>query len=206
MLLVIDTATEACSVALFDGEALVSERHEMVGRGHAERLIPMIAELPGRGRAERILVDVGPGSFTGVRVGLAGARGLALGWGAAIGGYSSLALIAAARFAKIDSGDRLAAVIHAGHGEMFVQLFSAHPLAAESAFASLRPDRALAAVGDRALVGGAAPELAELRGGGPAETGWPRAADAMLLPAPFASLAPSPLYGRAPDAKPMIAQ
>ncbi|MBC7985373.1 MAG: tRNA (adenosine(37)-N6)-threonylcarbamoyltransferase complex dimerization subunit type 1 TsaB, partial [Sphingomonadaceae bacterium] len=64
MLLVIDTATEACSVALFDGEALVAERHEMVGRGHAERLIPMIAELPGKGRADRILVDCGPGSFT----------------------------------------------------------------------------------------------------------------------------------------------
>jgi tRNA threonylcarbamoyladenosine biosynthesis protein TsaB len=56
----------------------------------------MIAGLPGQGRAARILVDVGPGSFTGVRVGLAAARGLAIGWGAEVAGYSSLALLAAA--------------------------------------------------------------------------------------------------------------
>ena len=49
MLLVLETATEACSVALFDDEcALVAERHEIVGRGHAERLVPQIAELLGR--------------------------------------------------------------------------------------------------------------------------------------------------------------
>ena len=74
MILVIDTATAACSVALLDGDRVFAERHEVVGRGHAERLVPMIAELPDGGRAEAILVDVGPGSFTGIRVGLAAAR------------------------------------------------------------------------------------------------------------------------------------
>ena len=53
----------------------------MVGRGHAERLVPMIAELLGGRRPDAILVDCGPGSFTGVRVGLAAAHGLAIGWG-----------------------------------------------------------------------------------------------------------------------------
>ena len=68
----------------------------MVGRGHAERLLPMIEELLGGRRPTAILVDCGPGSFTGVRVGLAAAHGLAIGWRVPLAGYSSLALIAAA--------------------------------------------------------------------------------------------------------------
>src|SRR3546814_5129230 len=52
--LVIDTATAACSVALIDDGRAVADRHEIVGRGHAERLLPMIAELPGGGRADDI--------------------------------------------------------------------------------------------------------------------------------------------------------
>uniref|UniRef100_UPI00359301A6 tRNA (adenosine(37)-N6)-threonylcarbamoyltransferase complex dimerization subunit type 1 TsaB n=1 Tax=Blastomonas sp. TaxID=1909299 RepID=UPI00359301A6 len=81
-MLVIDAATEACSVALFERDALIASDHAVLGRGHAERLIPMIAALPERGRADTILVNCGPGSFTGVRVGLAAARALALAWGA----------------------------------------------------------------------------------------------------------------------------
>ena len=64
--LAIDCATEACSAALFEGGSLVAGTFEVIGRGHAERLVPMIAELPGKGRAERIVVSLGPGSFTGV--------------------------------------------------------------------------------------------------------------------------------------------
>ena len=63
-LLAIDTATEACSAALFENGRLVAGTREVIGRGHAERLVPMIAELPGRGQAERIAVSLGPGSFT----------------------------------------------------------------------------------------------------------------------------------------------
>ncbi|MEE2916267.1 MAG: tRNA (adenosine(37)-N6)-threonylcarbamoyltransferase complex dimerization subunit type 1 TsaB, partial [Pseudomonadota bacterium] len=95
-ILSIDTATAACSVALFEDGRLIDARHAVVGRGHAERLVPMIAELPDGGRADHILVDVGPGSFTGIRVGIAAARGLALGWGASVSGYGALALVAAA--------------------------------------------------------------------------------------------------------------
>src|ERR1700749_3197879 len=97
--LVIETATAACSVALIEDGRTAAERPEVVGRGHAERLLPMIAELPEGGRADHVLVDVGPGSFTGIRVGIAAARGLALGWGTSVSGYSSLALLATAGFA-----------------------------------------------------------------------------------------------------------
>src|SRR3546814_7003579 len=82
--LVIDTATEACSVALFENDELMARRHAIVGRGHAERLLPLIADFPDKGRADRIAVDIGPGSFTGVRIGLAAARALSFAWGAAL--------------------------------------------------------------------------------------------------------------------------
>ncbi len=88
--LVIDCATEACSVALFDQDILLSGDFRKLGRGHAEHLVPMIAALPDRGRAARIAVALGPGSFTGVRVGLAAARALALVWQAELVGYSTL--------------------------------------------------------------------------------------------------------------------
>jgi tRNA threonylcarbamoyl adenosine modification protein YeaZ len=93
--LVIDSATEACSVALFEGGRPVAGNYEVIGRGHAERLVPMIAELPERGRAERVAVSLGPGSFTGVRIGLAAARALGLAWQAKVVGYPTLALVAA---------------------------------------------------------------------------------------------------------------
>ena len=53
--LVIDSASEACSVALFDADDIIDFRHEIIGRGHAERLVPLIAELAGGGRADQIL-------------------------------------------------------------------------------------------------------------------------------------------------------
>ena len=200
--LVIDTATAACSVALIEDGAVLAAAHEVVNRGHAERLVPMIAALPDGGRAGHILVDVGPGSFTGIRVGLAAARGLALGWDATIGGYSSLALIAINAFAGQSDTDPFAVLIEGGHGEVFMQRFAGQPpFHALDELASLAPADALARLGQATALGSGVHRLTDLpdrqNGGDP----LPDARHAVALPEAYRSLPPSPLYGRAPDAK-----
>ena len=199
--LVIETATAACSVALIEGGRVVAEAHEQVGRGHAEWLVPMIADLPGQGRARHILVDCGPGSFTGVRVGLAAARGLAIGWGAEVAGYSSLALVAAAGFAANPALDALAVILEGGHGEVFMQHFKAPNLRPDGPFRSLAPEAARTALGGGAAFGNGIHRLAALDPGLDLREALPRAADAVLLPQDLATLPPRPIYGRAPDAR-----
>jgi tRNA threonylcarbamoyladenosine biosynthesis protein TsaB len=200
-ILVIETAASACSVALIDHGSVLASVHEEVGRGHAERLIPMIASLPERGRANRILVDCGPGSFTGVRVGIAAARGLGLAWGIAVQGYSSLGLIAAT--ADWEDADTLAVAIAGGHGQLFVQRFSRDPMAPITATASLVPEKAAAALTDRIVAGNAAESLVALRGFGTAQPGALAAAAVARMPASLLDLPAKPIYGRAPDAKPI---
>jgi tRNA threonylcarbamoyladenosine biosynthesis protein TsaB len=181
--LVIETATSACSVALFDDDKLVAHDAAVVGRGHAERLMPMIAALPAGGRADRIWVDCGPGSFTGIRVGIAAARGLGFGWGVPVQGFSSMALIAADWFAA-NAGDAVTVVIEGGHGEMFVQPFERTPLRPATKLQSI-PAANVQVIGPQA--GGTAPD----------------ARHAMLLGAVNEPV--RPVYGRSPDAKPMAA-
>ncbi|HEY0148394.1 MAG TPA: tRNA (adenosine(37)-N6)-threonylcarbamoyltransferase complex dimerization subunit type 1 TsaB [Allosphingosinicella sp.] len=195
MLLAIDSATAACSAALIEDGAVLDERYELVGRGHAERLLPMIEELLAGRRPDAILVDCGPGSFTGVRVGLAAAHGLAIGWGVPLTGYSSMAAIAAASGAE-------AVALHGGHGQLFVQSFSHDPLTPSDLLQSLLPDEAAAVVSAARVAGSGAEALVSARGHGEAVDSLPRAADARLLPHPLRSLLPRPIYGRAPDAKP----
>ena len=199
MLLVIDSATAACSAALLCADGtLVDEAHEVVERGHAERLLPMIeAVLAGR-RPSAILVDCGPGSFTGVRVGLAAARGLGIGWKVPVTGYSSIALIAAA------SGEAAAAVaLIGGHGELFVQDYGGDPIAPLDELRSLPAGAAAAAIAAPLVLGSGARALVEARGHGEWRGALPRAADAWALPAALRSLPPRPIYGRGPDARPM---
>ncbi len=197
--LVIDTATAACSVALVEGGAVVARIHEVVGRGHAERLVPMIAELPDGGRAARIAVDCGPGSFTGVRVGIAAARGLGLGWGVPVHGYSSVALIAAAAFAR-EPRRALAVALEAGHGEVFMASFDA-ALATILPLASLKPEAAVATLGGLPVTGNGVARLLAVDPSLDAAEMLPEAADWRLLPGDLAMLPPKPIYGRAPDAK-----
>ena len=198
MLLVIDSATAACSVALIEGDRLLDERHEVVARGHAERLVPMIAETLGGRRPTAILVDCGPGSFTGVRVGLAAAHGLAIGWGVPLSGYSSTAVIAASAL-----GNEIAVALIGGHGQIFVQRYGGDPLLPLDELRSLVPEEAASLIATPDVYGSGAELLVGARGHGSAHDALPRAGDARLLPAGLRSLPPRPIYGRAPDAKPM---
>lgn len=196
--LVLECASEACSVALLADGHLVAGDWRMLGRGHAEALVPMIAALPGRGRADRILVGRGPGSFTGVRIGLAAARALALAWQVPVLGYPTLALVAA--MAR-DLGDAQPVLVATtgGHGEWFVQGFDADGKT-DTALASLLP--ADAARRDRHLVAGSqAQALVAQRGWGQALPLWPDARQQAQLPAELVTEDIAPLYGRAPDAR-----
>lgn len=201
-LLVIDTATEACSVALFAGGLLAASEHALMGRGHAERLVPMIARLPDRGRADAVLVNCGPGSFTGVRVGLAAARALGLAWNVPVSGYTTHALVAAMALATRPDAPGLDVAMTAGHGEYFVQTFDARGEPVAPA-ASLTPDTAAAACVNALVAGSMAQALVALRGTGTALTLHPDARAALLLAPPARQLPADPVYGREADARPM---
>src|SRR3954464_6227359 len=110
--LAIDTALEACSAAVLDlerGGIVASETIPMV-RGHAEALMPLIARVMDLAEAEftgldRISVTTGPGSFTGLRVGISAARGLALASGKPAIGLSTLSGFAAPHIAEDDTSN-----------------------------------------------------------------------------------------------------
>lgn len=200
-MLAIETASEACSIALFEGGELIAHDHRVIGRGHAEALVPMIAALPDKGRSQRILVSLGPGSFTGVRIGLATARALGFAWGAEVLGYPTLALIAAQAHAARPATP-LTVCVNGGHGEWFVQDFGSDGLPASNA-ASLTPEAARARPHPALIAGSRATALAEGMAGSQALDILPDAAAVPLLPPALLTASLAPIYGRGPDATPM---
>ena len=129
--LAIDTSCGACSVAVYDGNARESIAREsrLMARGHSEALAPMIERLmkdveggfPGLGR---VSVCIGPGSFTGIRVGIAMARAIALTLEIPVIGVSTLVAFAAPLLETPRPGV-IAAAIDARHGSVYFQLFEA---------------------------------------------------------------------------------
>jgi tRNA threonylcarbamoyl adenosine modification protein YeaZ len=116
------------SLALLAGGNVLAERTDPMARGHAEALVPAIAELmaPFGGAAascDRVIVETGPGSFTGLRVGLAAGRALALAWGAELKGVRST-LLAAAEARRQGMEGSLLVALRAPRGQIWVEGFA----------------------------------------------------------------------------------
>lgn len=198
-MLAIETASEACSVALFDGAQLIAHVHRIMARGHAEALIPMIAALPDKGRSNGILVSLGPGSFTGVRIGIAAARALGFAWQAEVLGYPTLALIAA----QAKAGAPVTVCMNGGHGEWFVQDFAADGAPANP-LRSLTPAAAASAGAQAIIAGNRAAEFAAVLDGDRCVVDLlPDAGQIGLISQALLTNRLSPIYGRGADAKPM---
>lgn len=216
-ILIIDSATENCSVALLENRKVIASQQAMLGRGHAEKLVLMIAQLPENGRAEAIWVNCGPGSFTGLRIGLAAARSLGFAWGAVVAGYSTHMLVAQMAMAGVSSieddpalftgnicHNAVDIVMKGGHGEFFTQNFHndngvALPV---SQLKSLPPEQAVSQCRSALIAGNMADKISNKTLSGQDNIGlWPDARFAALLNQKYHLYAAQPVYIRKPDAE-----
>lgn len=218
--LAIDTALEACSVAILDTGDSTLTAHESIPmtRGHAEALLPMIARVLSRAHLaipdmDRFAVTIGPGSFTGVRVGVSAARGLALATGIPAIGLTTFAAFAAPYIAANDSLPVVAA-IDARHDHLYLQMFGqgGRTLVAPR-LASLTDATRIATTGSPRVVGTGAKLLTAAW---PSSAAIPSMIDPRRAPdidwvarlgaaAQDTGVPPRPLYLRAADARPQDA-
>jgi tRNA threonylcarbamoyladenosine biosynthesis protein TsaB len=218
--LAIDTALAACSAAVLDTGllGLLASDSLPMARGHAEALMPLIADLMRRAELaftdiDRVVVTTGPGSFTGLRVGIAAARGIALAADKPALGVSTLAAYAAPHLADDDTSPVVAA-IDARHDHVYLQVFGPAgrvliaprlaPLSEAARAAAAAPSRivgsAAQAVADRLPKGAPAPLRIDAREA--PDIVWIARMGAVL---PEGQSPPKPQYLRAPDAQPQNA-
>jgi tRNA threonylcarbamoyladenosine biosynthesis protein TsaB len=201
--LVIDTALDACMAAVFDDGVALGMRSETMARGHSERLGGFVRDsVAGSGdgfRAiARIGVTIGPGSFTGLRVGLAFAQGLGAALGLPVVGISTLAALAR----SADGGrGATAAVIDARRGQVYMQTFiNGAPTSEPRALDVEAALAALAEGGPWRLAGSGAALIAPDASSKPVTSPSPRALAELTVGLCPADHPPRPLYLRAPDA------
>jgi tRNA threonylcarbamoyl adenosine modification protein YeaZ len=221
--LAIDTALGACAAAVLDtGHGIIASESLPMMRGHAEALMPLLARLMDRATLtfrdiDRIAVTTGPGSFTGLRVGIAAARGIALAAGKPAVGLSTLTAYAAPHLAEDETVPVLAA-IDARHDHVYLQVFAqvfaiGDRRAVAPRLAPLSEAVRVAAELRARLVGTAAQAVADRLA---AVDAPPIVVDARAAPdiawvarlggaVPEGSSPPAPLYLRAPDAQPQHA-
>jgi tRNA threonylcarbamoyladenosine biosynthesis protein TsaB len=143
-ILALDSSGGACSAALWRRDAVVARRRREMTRGHAEALMPMIVEtMAEAGETLRALtavaVTVGPGAFTGIRIGLAAARGIGLAANIPVVGLTTFAAVAEA-VPDVECADRkLLVLLDSKRGDVFIQEFTSGRVAVGSP-AILAPD------------------------------------------------------------------
>src|SRR5215470_12688831 len=217
--LAIDTALGACACAVLDtdqGGILGTESLPMI-RGHAEALMPLVARVLAMANLsfveiDRVAVTVGPGSFTGLRVGVAAARGIALAASKPAVGLSTLSAFAAPHIAA-DPAQPLVAAIDARHRHVYMQTFGPGGRTLVQPRIARLEDAVAAALAGRAKLVGSGAQLVA--------AAWPAGERPPLTdqrPAPdiawvarlgaaatLSQALPKPLYLRAPDAQPQDA-
>lgn len=214
-LLAIDTALEACSVALLDGDTVAAQETQAMARGHAEALMPMLARLQENAAfyfavIDRIAVTVGPGSFTGLRVGISAARGIALATAKPVVGITTLEALAAPLIAG-DASSPVVSVIDARHNHVYLQAFGTDgdDLVSPRVVSLAEAIELVVPLRPRLVGNGAAMLAAAWPPGDPAPAGIDQQAAPMIewvgrlgQLADIAAAPPKPFYLRAPDAQP----
>jgi tRNA threonylcarbamoyladenosine biosynthesis protein TsaB len=166
IVLAFDTSTTGCAAAVLDGATVLARGEAPMGAGQSEALMPLLHDVMARAgmdwkRLELIAVTVGPGSFTGLRIGLAAARGLALALGVPVACVSTPEALAAGTPADERGKRRILVAIDSKRADLFVQTFDAR-LAPTAPVAAMAPADAARLIPAPLLVGDGAPKLVGL--------------------------------------------